>query len=57
MSQQSVLDSNLRSMQQIEFIYRLDNNVRTQNLTVLEKEKQTILEFSKGSVSVISTYK
>ena len=44
-------------MQQIEFIYRLDNNVRTQILTVLEKEKQTILEFSKGSVSVISTYK
>ena len=58
MSKQKVLDSNPKANQQIEFIYRLDNKRnagggnRAQILTVLEKEKETSLEFSKGTVKV-----
>ena len=55
---QNVLDSNPKANQQIEFVNKLDNtrNVggghREQILTVLEKEKETNLEFSKGTVRV-----
>ena len=58
LSKQKVLDSNPKANQQIEFIYKLDNtrNVgggkRAQILTVLEKEKETNLEFSKGTIKV-----
>ena len=50
LSKQSVLESDPRAIQQIEFIYRLDNNINSQILTVLQKEKETVLEFSKGIV-------
>ena len=40
-------------MLQIESKERLDNNANTQTLTILEKEKQTILEFGKGTVKVL----
>ena len=47
LSKQKVLDSNPKVNQQIEFIYKLDNNTQNaQVLTVLEKEKETNLEFS-----------
>ena len=58
LSKQKVLDSNPKANQQIEFIYKLDNarNVgggnSAQILTVMEKEKETNLEFSKGIVKV-----
>ena len=55
LSKQKVLGSNPKANQQIEFIYKLgdDNNqVQAQILTVLEKEKETNLEFSKGTVKV-----
>ena len=58
LSKQKVLDSNSKANQQVEFIYKLDNtrNVgggkRAQILTVLEKEKEANLEFSKGTVKV-----
>ena len=53
LSKQKVLDSNPKANQQIEFIYKLDNNTQNaQVLTVLEKEKETNLEFSKGMVKV-----
>ena len=55
LSKQKVLDSNPKANQQIEFIYRLDGSRndnqggnRAQILTVLEKEKETNLEFSNG---------
>ena len=59
LSKQKVLDSNPKVNQQIKFIYRLDSTRndnqsgnRAQILTVLEKEKETNLEFSKGMVKV-----
>ena len=58
LSKQKVLDSHPKANQQIEFNYKLDNtrNVdggkKAQILTVLEKEKGTNLEFSKGIVNV-----
>ena len=57
LSKQKVLDSNPKANQQVEFNYKLDNTRttdqggnRAQILTVLEKEKETNLEFSKGTV-------
>ena len=58
LSKQKVLDSNPKANQQVEFVYKLGNtrNVaggnRVQILTVLKKEKETKLEFSKGTVKV-----
>ena len=37
LSTQSILDSDSRSIQQIEFFYRLDDNKIAQILTVLEE--------------------
>ena len=53
LSKQSVLDSDPRAVQEIEFIYKLDNGTNSQILRILEKEKQTILEFSKDTVKVL----
>ena len=54
LSKQKVLDSDPKSIQQIEFVFKLDNaaNNEAQILTVLEKKKETILEFSKATVKV-----
>ena len=53
LSKQKVLDTNPKANQQIEFVYKLDNNTQdAQILTVLEKEKQTTLKFSQGTVKV-----
>ena len=57
LSKQKVLDINPKANQQIEFIYKLDNTraapgTKAQILTVLKKEKETILECSKGTVKV-----
>ena len=51
LSKQTTLDSDSRAIQQREFIYKLGVG-NTQILTVLEKEKDTVLEFSKGTVKV-----
>ena len=39
---QSILDSDSRILQQIEFIFKLDNNVNAQILTVSEKKKDSL---------------
>ena len=57
LSKQKVLDSNPKANQQIEFVCKLDNTraapeTKAQILTVLGKEKETNLEFSKGTVKV-----
>ena len=54
LSQQAVLDLDPKINQQIEFIYKLPNaaNGVFNLLTVLEKEKQTVLKFSEGTVKV-----
>ena len=57
LSKQKVLDSNPKASQQIDFVYKLDNTRAAQGtkaeiLSVLETEKETNLEFSKGTVEV-----
>ena len=57
LSKQKVLDTNPKANQRIEFIYKLHNiraapGTRAQILTVLEKEKETNLELSKGTVKI-----
>ena len=53
LSHQSVLDSDPKVNQQIEFVSKLPsgyNAIDYDLLTVLEKEKQTVLKFSQGTV-------
>ena len=52
---QKELDADPRIIQQLECILMLKRNA--QDLTILEKFKETVLEFSKGTTSVLSTYK
>ena len=55
LSHQAVLDSDPKINQQIEFVYKLPSGNAAINynlLTVLEKEKQTVLKFSEGTVKV-----
>ena len=54
-SHQAVLDSDPKINQQIEFVYKLPSGNAATNydlLTVLEKEKQTVLKLSKETVKV-----
>ena len=57
LNKQKVLESNQKANQQVEFVYKLDNTraapgTNAQILTVLEKETEIKLEFSKGTVKV-----
>ena len=51
LSKQKVLDADSRAVQQIEFYGMLKTNL--QLCTVLEKSKQTMLEFFKGITKVL----
>ena len=53
LSHQAVLDSDPEVNQQIEFVYKLPSgnaDISYNILTVFEKEKQTVLKFSEGTV-------
>ena len=53
LSHQAVLDSDPKINQQIDFVYKLSSGNAAINydlLTILEKEKQTVLKFSEGTV-------
>ena len=50
LSKQRELDADPRAIQQIEFIGML--KTRTNVFTILEKSKETILEFYKGTIKV-----
>ena len=55
LSHQAVLDSDPNINQQIEIVYKLPLGNAAINyglLTVLEKEKKTVLKFSEGTVKV-----
>ena len=55
LSHQAVLDSDPKINQQIEFVYKLPSGNAAINynlLTVLEKEKQAVLNISEGTVRV-----
>ena len=51
LSKQEELDADPREMQQIEFIGKLQQNANV--YTILEKLKETVLEFYKGTVKVL----
>ena len=55
LSHQSVLDSDPKINQLIELVYKLPSgnaDINYDLLTVLEKEKQTVLKSSEGTVKV-----
>ena len=55
LSHQAVLDSDPKINQQIEFVYKLPSgnaSISYDLLTILEKEKQTVLKFSEGTAKV-----
>ena len=51
LSKQNELYADPRAVQQLEFYGMLDTN--SQILTVLEKSKETVLEFYKGTAKVL----
>ena len=51
LSKQKELDADPRALQQIEFYGMLNTNLQV--CKVLEKSKETILEFYKGTVKVL----
>ena len=51
LSKQKELDAHLRAIQQIEFYGML--NTKSQVCTVLEKSKETTLQFSNGTAKVL----
>ena len=55
LSKQKELDANPRATQQIEFHGMLKTN--SQGCPVLEKSKETVLEFYKGKAKVLQQHK
>ena len=51
LSQRKELDPDLRTIQQIEFYRKLETNLQV--LTVLEKSKETVLEFYNGTAKFL----
>ena len=54
LSKQNELDANPRASQQIEFYGKLRTD--SQVGTVLEKSKETVIEFSKGTAKVLQEH-
>ena len=53
LSKQQALDADPRAIQQINFTSNLDRAGNTRVYFVLEKAKETILDFSQGTVKVL----
>ena len=53
LSKQQVLDVDLRAIQQINFTANLDRAGNTTIFFVIEQAKETIVEFSQGTVKVL----
>ena len=53
LSKQQGLDADPRAIQQIDFTANLDRDGNTRFYFILEEVKETIFEFSKGSVKVL----
>ena len=51
-SEQHALDADPRKIQQINFIANLDRARNTTIFFIIKKEKETLFEFSKGTVKV-----
>ena len=53
LSKQQALDADPRAIQQINFIANLDRAGNTRFYFILEEAKETILDFSQGTVKVL----
>ena len=53
LSKQQALDADPRAIQQINFTGNLDRAVNTRVYFILEEAKETILDFSQGTVKVL----
>ena len=53
LSKQQVLDADSRAIQQINFAANLDRAGITRVYFILEEAKETILDFSQGTVKVL----
>ena len=53
LSKQQALDANPRAIQQINFIASLDRAGNTRIYFILEEAKETILDFSQGTIKVL----
>ena len=53
LSRQQALDADPRAIQQINFTANLDRDGNTRFYFILEEAKETIFEFSQGTVKVL----
>ena len=53
LSKQQALDADLRAIQQINLTANLDRNENTTMFFIIEETKETVLEFSQGTVKVL----
>ena len=53
LSKQQALDANNKTIQQINFTVNLDKTGNTTIYFILEEAKETIFEFSQGTVKVL----
>ena len=53
LSKQQALDADLKAIQQINFTANLDQEGNTTMFFITEEAKVTILEFSKGTITVL----
>ena len=53
LSRQQALDADPKAIQQINFTANLDRAGNTRICFILEEEKETVLEFSQGTVKVL----
>ena len=56
LSKQQKLDANPKLIKQINFIGNTDRNGNTHMFLIVEEKKETVLEFSKGTVKVLWFY-
>ena len=50
---QQALDADPRAIQQINFTTNLDRNGNTKMFFIIEEAKETVLDFSQGTVKVL----
>ena len=53
LSQQQVLDDDPKAIQKMNFIANLDRARNTRIYIILEEAKETVLDFSQGTVKVL----
>ena len=53
LSKQQALDANPRAIQQINFTANLDRAGNTTMFFIIDKAKETVLDFSQGTVKVL----